>query len=153
MEEICPVRWKRQKLVLIPKSTQATAADPSSFRPLGMIDSTGKLFERLILNRMEKVCDKEDNEGISAAQFGFRKGLSTNHALKKVEERVSEALHELPSPGGFCVIIALDVKNAFNSVSWECIYQPLAEEKKMPQYLLRIMDSYLKDRKLTIVTG
>ena len=139
-------------MVLILKSTQATAADPSSFRPLGMIDSTGKLFERLILNRMEMVCEEEDNEGISAAQFGFRKGLSTYHALKKVEERVSKALHELPSPGGFCAIIALDVKNAFNSASWECIYQSLAEEKKMPQYLLRIMDSYLKDRKLTIVT-
>ena len=82
----------------------------------------------------------------------FRKGLSTHHALKKVEKRVSEALHELPSPGGFCAIIALDVKNVFNSTSWECIYQSLAEDKKMTQYLLRIMDSYLKDRKLTIVT-
>ena len=98
------------------------------------------------------MCEEEDNEGISAAQLGFRKGLSTHHALKKVEERVSEALHELPSPGRFCAIIALDVKNAFNSASWECIYQSLAEEKKMPKYLLRIMDSYLKDRKLTIVT-
>ena len=127
-------------------------ADPSSFRPLGMIDSTGKLFKRLILNRIENVCQEEDNEGISAAQFGFRKGLSTHHALKKVEERVSEALHELPSPGGFCAIIALDVKNAFNSATWECIYQSLAQEKKMPQYLLRIMDSYLKDRNQTIVT-
>ena len=54
-------------------------ADPSSFRSLEMIDSTGKLFERLIL-------EEEDNKGISAAQFGFRKGLSTHNALKKVEE-------------------------------------------------------------------
>ena len=50
---IFPDRWRRQKLVLIPKSTQATATDPLSFRPLEMIDLTGKLFERLILNRME----------------------------------------------------------------------------------------------------
>ena len=36
----------------------------------------------IILNRMENVCEEEDNEGISAAhnQFGFRKGLSTHHA-------------------------------------------------------------------------
>ena len=102
-------------MVLIPKSTQDTAADPSSFRPLGMIDSTGKLFKRFILNRIEKVSEEEDNEGISAAQFGFRKALSTDHALKKVEERVSEGLPELPSPEGFFAIIALDVKNVFNS--------------------------------------
>ena len=71
--------------------------------------------------------------------------------MKKVEERVSEALHELPSPGRFCAIIAPDVQNAFNSASWECIYQSLAE-KKMPQYFPRIMDNYLKYRKLTILT-
>ena len=93
-EGIFPVRWKG-KNVLISKRNQATAADPSSFRPLGMIDSTGKLFERLILNRME-VCEEEDNEGISAAQFGFQ-GSVNHHTLKKVEERVSEALHELPN--------------------------------------------------------
>ena len=151
-EGIFPDRWKRQKFVLILKSTQATTADPSSFRLLGIIDSMDKLFEGFILNRMEKVCEEEGNEGIFTAQFGFRKGLLTHHALKKVEERISEALHELPSPEGFCATIALDVKNAFNSASWECISQSLAEEKKMPQYLSRIMDSYLKDRKLTIVT-
>ena len=151
-EGIFPDRWKRQKLVLIPKSTQATAADPLLFRPLGMIDSMEKLFERLVLNRMENVCEEEDNEGISTAQFGFRKGLSIHHTLKKVGERVSEALYELPSPGGFCVIIELDVKNAFNFASWECFYQSLVKEKKMSQYLLRIMNNYLKDRILTIVT-
>ena len=122
---------EKAKLVLIPKSAQASVADPSSFRPLGMIDSTGKLFERLILNRMENMCEQEDNERISVAHFGFHKGLSTHHALKKVEERVSEALHELPSPEGFCAIITLDVKNAFKSASWECIYQYFAEEKKI----------------------
>ena len=138
-EGIFPDRWKIQELVLIPKSTQATAADPSSFRPLGIIDSMGKLFEKLILNRMEKVWEREDNEGISTAQFGFRKGLSTHHALKEVEETVWEALHELPSPGGFCAIIALDVKNACNSASWECIYHSLAEEKKMMRSIVRII--------------
>ena len=54
-----------------------------------MIDWTVKLFERIILNRMEKVCREEDNEGIFAAQFSFHKGLSTDHVLKKVEERGS----------------------------------------------------------------
>ena len=79
-EGIFPDRWKRQKLVLIRKSTLATATDPSSFRPLGIIDSMGKLFERLILNRMKNVFEEEDNKGISAVQFGFRKRLSTHHA-------------------------------------------------------------------------
>ena len=57
---------EKQKLVLILKSTQASVADPSSLRPLGMIDSRGQLFERLILNRMDNVCEEEDNEGIGS---------------------------------------------------------------------------------------
>ena len=55
---------------------------------IGMIDLAGKLFERLILNRMEKVWEEEDEKGISAAQFSFHKGLSIDHALKKVEEEI-----------------------------------------------------------------
>ena len=68
------------------RNTQASVAVSSSFRPLGMINSTGKLFERFILTRMENVCEEEDNEGIPTAQFGFRKRLTTHHALKKVEK-------------------------------------------------------------------
>ena len=148
-----PARWKRQKLVLIPKGKAGAATDPSAYRPLGMIDSAGKLFERLILNRMEKVIEKAENEGISPNQFRFRsKGMFTHHALQKVGERVSEALYELPKRGGYCAIIALDVKNAFNSASWERIYKSLEEDKKMPQYILKILNSYLTGRKLVIVT-
>ena len=80
--------------------------------------------------------------------------MSTHHALQKVEERISEALYELPKRGGYCAIIALEGKNAFNSASWERIYKSLEEEKKMPQYLLKILilNSYLTGRKLVIVT-
>ena len=136
---------------MIPKGKAGAATDPSAYRPLGMIDSAGKLFERLILNRMEKVIEKAGSEGISPNQFGFRKGMSTHHALQKVEERVSKALYELPKRGGYCAIIALDIKNAFNSVNWEQIYKSLDEGKKMPQYLLKILNSFLTGRKLVIV--
>ena len=111
-------RWKRQKLVLIPKNTQATAVDPSSFTSLEMIDTTAKLFESFIINRIEEVCEEEDNEGGNPQpSSASARDCPTHHALKKVKEVVSEAFHELPSMGGFCAIIALDIKNAFNSVS------------------------------------
>ena len=86
-------------MVLIPKGKAEAATDPSAYRPLDMINSAGKLFESLILNRMEKVIEKAENEGIPPNQFGFRKGMSTHHALQKVEEKVSETLYELPKRG------------------------------------------------------
>ena len=86
-------RWNRQKIFEL----EFFSTDEKG-KNWSLIDSTGKRFERLIHNRMEKVCEDVDNERISEAQFCFRKGQSTDHALKKVKERVSESHHELPSP-------------------------------------------------------
>ena len=47
-----PKQWKRQKLVLIPKGKNKDPKAPSSWRPLCMLDSTGKLYERMIFNRV-----------------------------------------------------------------------------------------------------
>ena len=50
-------RNKRQKLVLIPKVKGKDRKAPSSWRPLCMLDSTGKLYERMILNRVQSKLD------------------------------------------------------------------------------------------------
>ena len=44
-----------------------------------------------------------------------------------------------------CVLITVDVKNAFNTASWRLIVQKL-ENKGISTYLIRLVDSYLKDR-------
>ena len=41
---VFPVVWKRQKLVLLPKGNKPPE-DPSSYRPICLIDTCGKLFE------------------------------------------------------------------------------------------------------------
>ncbi|CAB0036711.1 unnamed protein product [Trichogramma brassicae] len=44
---VFPPVWKRQRLVLIPKAGQ-TPDEPSSYRPLCMLDTAGKILERII---------------------------------------------------------------------------------------------------------
>lgn len=44
-----PAEWKTARLVLIHKPGRPTD-DPSAYRPLCMLDTTGKLFEKLITN-------------------------------------------------------------------------------------------------------
>ena len=117
---------------------------PSVDRPLGMLDTTGKLYERMILNRIGEILDALGSEGLSDMQFGFRAGRSTLHAVQEVQKKVTEAFNSKHRSGGFCAVITLDVKNAFNSVSWENIF--LALRKRIPEYLLRVASSYLEDR-------
>lgn len=85
--------------------------------------------------------------GLAENQFGFRKERSTTDAIKKVLEMVSDA-----GSGGIydrelCVLVTLDIANAFNSASWDAIDKALLE-KEVPAYLVRILRSYLRDREL-----
>lgn len=48
----------------------------------------------------------------------------------------------------FCVLVMLDVENAFNSVPWTCIDTAL-QRKRPPQYISEMVRSYLQDRSIT----
>lgn len=91
---------------------------PSSYRPLGMIDTTGLLFKKLDLNIMKIVIEERGNDMISP-KMTVRRRISTQHALQEVQERVSKALYELPDGEGYCAIIALVLKIEFNSANWK----------------------------------
>ena len=90
-----------------------------------MLDSTGKLYERMILNHVQSELDDPEEEGLSEMQYGFRAGRSTLYAVREVQKRVDKAFSVKPNPGGFCTVVTLDVKNAFNTANWEHIYQAL----------------------------
>ena len=146
-EGVFPKQWKVQKLVLIPKG-QKPPDEPSSYRPICLLDSAGKLFERVIYNRLEQYI--ESNGGLSEHQYGFRKSRSTLDAIKMVIERAQKAIEGKRwkrGPKKYCAVVALDIKNAFNSASWIQIHRAL-EGLGTPGYIRRIIGDYLNDRLL-----
>ena len=60
---VFPKEWKRQRLVLISNPGKSDPTDPFSSRPLGMLDSTRTLYERMVLNQLEKA--HEESGGLS----------------------------------------------------------------------------------------
>lgn len=57
----------------------------------------------------------QENDDLNERQFGFRKGRSTIDAIREVMN-VVDAVGSLPLyTRELCVIVALDVANAFNS--------------------------------------
>jgi len=52
-----PIGWKRQRLVLISKPGKVND-DASSYRPLCMLNTTGKIFEHIICTQLEKELDQ-----------------------------------------------------------------------------------------------
>uniref|UniRef100_A0ABD2W6R7 Reverse transcriptase domain-containing protein n=1 Tax=Trichogramma kaykai TaxID=54128 RepID=A0ABD2W6R7_9HYME len=53
---VFPACWKRQRLVLLPKPGKPPD-EPSSYRPLCMFDTAGKILERIICDRLEAITE------------------------------------------------------------------------------------------------
>ncbi|CAB0041231.1 unnamed protein product, partial [Trichogramma brassicae] len=110
-----PTRWKRQRLVLMLKPGKP-AMEPSSYRELCMLDTAGKILERIIAGRLET--HTEGPAGLADSQYGFRKGRSTVDAIQAVLSTARTAISGKRWHRGtkeYCAIITLDVRNAFNS--------------------------------------
>ncbi len=65
-----PAKWKQQRLVLLPK-WKKPADEPSSYRPLCMLDTAGKILERIIHRRIEAAVEPL----LAENQYGFQKNL------------------------------------------------------------------------------
>lgn len=59
-------------MILLYKGNNKPIADPSSFRPICLSDSTAKLFERMVLGRFN--LQIQEKSGLTLKQYGFKKG-------------------------------------------------------------------------------
>lgn len=150
-EGIFPTKWKEQRLVLLPKSDKPPG-EPSSYRPICLLDTAGKILERIVCDRLQEAIVKAGD--LAEHQYGFRKARSTIDAIKHVVDIAQEAISGsrwLHGSKKYCAVVTLDVKNAFNTASWSCIINALIR-MKIPEYLLRVIVSYFKQRTLKYKT-
>ena len=80
--------WKEQRLFLLRKGNRPLG-DASSYRPICLLDTMGKLLEEMILQRLQGHMVREN--GLSENQFGFRKGRSTVNAIQAVVDIATKA--------------------------------------------------------------
>ena len=103
----------------------------------------GKLLEEMILQRLQGHMVREN--GLSDNQFGFRNRRSTIDAIQAVVDIANKARRGTGKRKGFCALISIDIRNAFNTARWNICIEAMAR-KKVPDYLLRTIDDYLSDR-------
>lgn len=142
-------KWKVARLVLIEKGKADTGL-PSSYRPLCMLDTAGKLLEGLMRGRLKAAIQAAGD--LCPRQYGFRKGRSTVDAILEVSEMVRRAEDYNHSSRRVVLLVTLDVRNAFNSARWSDMMHALDEHFQVPKYLLRLLDDYLKNRVLLYST-
>jgi len=108
------------------------------------LNEIGKLFERIIVSRLDE--HLRVTSGLSDLQYGFRAGRSTIGAIGKVKEIVTTETER----ERVIIAISLDVKNAFNTIPWGTIRSAM-NSLEFPIYLRGIVSAYLTDRRLVFV--
>ena len=111
----------------------------SSYRPISLLDTVGKLFEKILLSR---ILSEVSGRGLLRdEQFGFRPKHSTSLQLARLVERVTRCFGEKRLTGA----VFLDVAKAFDTVSVEVLLFKLTA-LNFPSYLVKTISSYLHNR-------
>lgn len=133
-----PSEWKSSRVILLRKGDKPEGI-PSSYRPLCLLNDVGKLLESLLTHRLEEFISS--NGGLSPNQFGFRKGMSTDDAIRQMHQTIVQEVNG----GKFRLAIGIDIRNAFNSIQWKDILTAL-EMWSTPPYLVKMFQSYFLGR-------
>ena len=108
MEKSYPTCFKVAKV--IPLHKKGDKSDPAKYRPISLLSSLGKLFEKLLHKRMVKFCEKE--KILISTQNGFRTKRSCVDAISTVTEYIRTEI-DGKSVGQICFI---DLQKAFDTL-------------------------------------
>lgn len=106
---VVPPMWKSARVTPIHKG--GDPQDPNNYRPISIISSVAKVFEKLVFKQLFKYIN--DSSILSPYQSGFRPNFSTTTALTKFTNDVSSALGNNMSMGA----IFIDLSKAFDMVN------------------------------------
>jgi hypothetical protein len=94
-----------------PKYKKGSTTDTSSYRPISLIPTFSKIFEKIVLHRL--LCHLENNHLLTLQQHGFLKGRSTTTALIQLTEHIIDQLEE----GCLVTSLFLDFSKAFDCLN------------------------------------
>jgi Reverse transcriptase (RNA-dependent DNA polymerase)/Endonuclease-reverse transcriptase len=135
-----PETWKVARVIAIPKPGK-DSRNPTNFRPISLLSSISKLFEKIIYSRLiDALGDK-----LRLDQHGFRTQHSTIHQLTRLTEDITMGFNKKKSTSA----IFLDAEKAFDTVWHDGLLHKLTQ-LNTPSYLVQIVQSYLKNRKFYV---
>lgn len=139
------INMKKSKVILFPKPGKDQAF-PQNYRPISLLTVISKIFERILLNRLQVHID--ENNILNPEQCGFRQAHSTNHQLLRLTDKIVNGFNTNRSTG----VIFLDIAQAFDRVWHQGLIYKLIKYN-FPLYLIQTIQSYLSDRSFEVHHG
>ena len=115
---VIPNQWSNAEVKALPKKGKKQS-DPNNYRPISLTPHLGKLYERLIKNRLEYFFEK--NKIIPSNQAGFKRGRGCIDNTVKLSSSIKKHM----SKGKPVLAVFFDIRKAYDSVWISKVLQKL----------------------------
>ena len=109
----------------------------SNYRPVSVLPTVSKIFERLMQTQIVEYIDKY----LSDFMCGFRKGINTQTALLSLLENIKVSCDKK----GYGAALLMDLSKAFDTINHQLLIAKL-HAYGFSKNALRLLNTYLKDR-------
>ena len=137
-----PNCFKHAKIKLLPKPNKPST-DPINYRPISLLEVPGKIFEKIINQRLRFFL--EQNNCLPNSQHGFRQNRSTDTAIAITTEAISNAARSKTQ----CCLIMRDVSKAFDKV-WHNGLKYKISNLRLPTIITKLLCNFIDNRTASI---
>ncbi|KAL7293246.1 hypothetical protein TKK_0013026 [Trichogramma kaykai] len=132
-----PSQWKEAQIIVLHKPGKAME-NASSYRPISLLPVISKIFEKIILARLEPIII--NNNLIPDHQFGFKNKHSTVEQVHRIANKICDSFESKK----YVSAVFLDVAQAFDRVWHEALLYKIKKSFLDQHY--RLIKSYLHRR-------
>ena len=133
---VVPWQWKHGKLVILKKPSKPDD-QPSSYRPITLLPTFGKLLEQCVKPHLE------NQRNLHPQQYAYQKGKSAEDAIHSVINFISSSDHLYP------ITLFIDIKGAFDNMWHPHLLAELRRHQINPK-LYTWVKNYLTDRHVSL---
>ena len=137
-----PKVFKKSQITMLHKPGKPKS-EITSYRPLSLTSSLGKILEKIITNRVKDWCN--ENDIINKQPNGFRSKRNTNDNLFKLTQTLKQNIKK----GFVTSAVFLDVEKAFDQV-WHTGLLHKMKKFGIDHSLLRWIKSFLSERSISV---
>ena len=132
-EKNIPEQWKISKVT--PLLKKGNRHEITNYRPISNLCSTSKIFEKLILKRLEEIARENNIDLTGMEQHGFKKDRSTTTAGLTLQSKIAREM----DGNGYVAMSSLDLSAAFDLVNLDLLLLRM-QKMGVPDDIIQLLE-------------